>query len=46
MGNLRDKFVAERWSWSAIPGWMIPSLLVPIILALALVAYVLMEAAG
>lgn len=46
MSDLRSKFVAERWSWSAIPAWMIPSLLVPVILALALVAYVLIEAAS
>lgn len=45
MNDPAPRFVAEKTSWRALAPW-IPSLLVPIVLALVLVAYVVYQAAS
>lgn len=42
--DTNSNFVAERWRWHTIPRWMIPSLLVPIVLAVVFVGYVVLQA--
>lgn len=46
MVDPKSKFVAERWGWHSISSWMVPSLLVPIVLATVFIGYVIVEAAN
>lgn len=46
MVDPKSKFVAERWSWYSISSWMVPSLLVPIVLAAVFIGYAIVEAAN
>jgi hypothetical protein len=45
MNDPAPRFVAAKTSWRTLAPW-IPSLLVPIVLALALVGYVVFQAAS
>lgn len=45
MKDPAPRFVAEKTSWRTLAPWM-PSLLVPIVLALMLVGYVVLQAAS
>lgn len=45
MNDPTPPFVAEKTAWRTLAPW-IPSLLVPIVLALVLVAYVVFQAAN